>query len=697
MLALLLALVMTNPVRATAPVPRAAEASAAPRDSSARWALVLSGGLARGLAHVGVLRALEEEGLRPDLIVGSSMGSLVAALWASGLTSQEIQEVFRRVDAQDVLDPHPRGSWWRGNITPRPWITLLGEGGWLRLPTGMLDDAPLNDLLARHLLNADGLAQGDFNHLRIPLRAVATDVERLTPVVLDSGSVALAVRSSISMPIVLPGVYDGARLLADGGIVSHLPVTVAESDTIDHVLAIDVALPLGTFDEHTSAVQIAIGMLQQMSRSGRFQVRSGRDMAIWLPMPRVSPADFRRVDAIVAMGYRATRDSIARLAREWRLARRPEGGTSVVLPRLSSTRWVTRDGRPPRLADDAYRRLGSLPQGRFEPESLASGLARVHGADLFQSVWPRFHVDDDATTLELVAREHSRLEVAAAAGFERDEGGRIAGSLMLRPMSRPWPALLLAGGTWRRFGLSAFGSIEPRSLARGANGLFVRAGARRTETRIFGRDRDWIERVTRRGELLAGGQLHLWSGNIVQAGAGVGRVWTAGPDREGPMGVVRLDGSGAVDRNIDAVAFGGSRHYASIRGKVSMDLPMNLVTLRPAVFAGWASADAPLDELPGVGGPAMLVGFRSKEWLGRRALAAELRVVRHLAAAIDLDGYVQTANVGHPVSRVDLADRLHVAAGMGLRMNIVFGPLGIDLGVGERGIRRLELSFGPEF
>jgi hypothetical protein len=122
-----------------------------------------------------------------------------------------------------------------------------------------------------------------------------------------------------------------------------------------------------------------------------------------------------------------------------------------------------------------------------------------------------------------------------------------------------------------------------------------------------------------------------------------------------------------------------------------------MFTLRPGVHAGWASTDAPLDELPGIGGPGTLVGLRHDEWLGRAAAGGELRLVKHLVSGFDLDAYVQTGWVGDPVSRTDLEDRLHVAGGLGLRAVVPFGPLSIDLGIGESGARRFELSLGQEF
>jgi len=163
------------------------------------------------------------------------------------------------------------------------------------------------------------------------------------------------------------------------------------------------------------------------------------------------------------------------------------------------------------------------------------------------------------------------------------------------------------------------------------------------------------------------------------------------------MAALKLDATGRFARRVEAVAFGGSHPYASGRLSITSEFSQTWGAVRPSAVVGWASRGAPLDELHGVGGPATLVGMRHDEWLGRCALALELRFVRHVVSGIDINAYVQTAHVAHAVSRVDLADRLHVAAGFGMRANVPFGPLSLDLGLGESGARRLDLSFGQEF
>ncbi len=661
------------------------------------WALVLSGGFARGLAHIGVLRALEEEGLRPGLVVGASIGSLIGALWAGGLSSHDIERRFKQVDLQALFNPQPRGSWWRGNVAPRPWITLAGHGRFLQLPTGIVDDAFLNDLLVRNLIGCEALAQGDFDRLPLRWRAVATDLWTLSAVALDSGSVARAVRSSVSVPIVFPGVFDGRRLLGDGGVASPLPIAVAHTESLDHVLAIDVAIPIAPFDEHTSALTIAGGMVQELSRRGRHDARPGSDHVIWLKMPGISPANFRQVDTLVAIGYRESRQSIARLAREWRLPTVERPDSLVVVPPLTRVEWRLQDGNRARLTSAAQRLLGPRPAGPFAANTLAVDLARVYRGDLFQSAWPRFRPDGDATMVSFEVREHPAFGLTAAGGLGSDQSARASATLEARPFAWALPPVLIAGGTLRRFGRSAYASIEPRSLARGARGLFLRASARRTRTRIFDRERDWSLIDTDRADALVGVQIRLPSGNILQSGGGVGRVWGQGRTREGLMAALKLDAPGRFARRIEAVAFGGPEAYGSGRISMAAEFERTWGVVRPGAMMGWASSGAPLDELQGVGGPATLAGMRRDEWLGRRALGLELRVVRHVVPGIDVDVYIQTGHVAHAVSRVDLADRLHIAAGFGMRAIVPFGPLSLDMGFGEAGMRRLDLSFGQEF
>ena len=700
MVALIL-LFLAPPSLVSPPAPPLLAAAAPVADSTrqapVRWTLALSGGLARGIAHIGVLRAIEEEGLCPDLVVGTSMGSLIGALWASGRSSAELQDLFRRVDVQSLFDPHPPGFAWRGTVVPRPWFTMLGHGHFFRLPRGILEDEFLNDQVARHLLTPDGMAQGDFDRLPVRWRAVATDMRSLDPVVLDSGSVALAVRSSTSIPMVFPGVWLGGRLLVDGGVSSHLPMSAAQADSADHVLGIDVGLPQGRFDEGTSALRVGMATIELVSQRGRTDARPGRDHVIWLRMPGVSPAEFRLVDSLIARGYRGSRDSIAAIARAWELPRAERPGSNPVIPPLAGVAWVTANGRAARASGAAQALLGALPSGPFAPDTIGSGLARVHRGDLFLSAWPRFRSEGDSTRLTFQVREHEPLEATGALAYDTDDGGRAHASVIGRPLFRGHPAVVRASGLYRRFARAAFASLEPYSLARGARGWFVRGGVRRTDTRVFERDDDWRLERTDRAEALIGVQFRLPSADVVQAGVGGGRVWTQARTQEGPMAALRIETRGRRPRHLEAVALGGESRYAAVRCGGAFTWPRPWATLQPGAWFGWASNGAPIDEWPGLGGPQQLFGLRRGEWLGQRAVAVELRALRYVVPGVQLRAALQAGHVRHPIGRPDLGGRVQFAAGLGFDANVPFGPITVDGGITEGGRSRMYLGIGQEF
>ncbi|MFL5490671.1 MAG: patatin-like phospholipase family protein [Gemmatimonadales bacterium] len=180
-------------------------------------ALVLSGGGAKGLAHIGVLRILDSLGIRPDLVVGSSMGAIIGGMYASGYTGREIDSLARSLPISDLFRTYqPRGprSW--GPVQP----LLLWEQGdrGFNLQSASVAENEVNALVNGAMLRGNLLARGNFDSLPIPFRAVATDLRNRSVVVLSSGDLARAVRASFAIPLIFtPESLDG-RILTDGGV-----------------------------------------------------------------------------------------------------------------------------------------------------------------------------------------------------------------------------------------------------------------------------------------------------------------------------------------------------------------------------------------------------------------------------------------------------------------------------------------------
>ena len=196
--------------------------------------LVLSGGGARGVAHIGVLKVLEELRVPVDFIAGTSMGSLVGGIYASGMSPEEMEKRIKAIDWEDIFRDNPA----RQDI---PWrqkrddyeglygLELGFRGGKLLLPLGTTSGYKFEFLMTNFVGLEEGRAARSFDTLPIPYRAVAMDLENGDMKVFDRGVLVKAMRASMSIPAAFAPVEIGGRLYVDGGMVRNLPVDVARS------------------------------------------------------------------------------------------------------------------------------------------------------------------------------------------------------------------------------------------------------------------------------------------------------------------------------------------------------------------------------------------------------------------------------------------------------------------------------------
>jgi predicted acylesterase/phospholipase RssA len=671
------------------------------------WALVLSGGAARGLAEIGALRVLDQEGVRPDLVVGTSMGAIVGALYASGLDADEIAARVRHIDWQALFDPGARTSYeWRGVRVPAPWLKLVSRGRGFRLPSALLDESALDHELVLQLADAEVLAQGDFDRLPIPLRVVAADVATTGPVVLRRGSVARAVRASSSIVFAFPPVKQDGALLVDGGLASNLPVGTARAEGVDHVLAVDVSYAPPVLTEHSSALTLALALFDKVNRRGQSDTLTAADRCARLPLPGYTAADFPLADSLIAIGERESRPAIRAAIAAWGLPRvRPPAAPRATLPPLrAAPRWVDGAGAPAARAGRARALFGHVPAGPLTAAALEPGLARVYRGDLFESAWPTFRAAGDSTEMTVEVRDQDPAQLGLAFAYDSDEFARGNLTIAGRPVRRGWPGYVRVGLTARRYGGQIDGSVEPHALHRGAAGWFLRGALRRDDTRRFLGAHELGRVRTDRAELMAGRQATLPTGDVLQAGVGLARVRSPLADETGPIAALATEASGRLARSLQATAVGGARRYATLAARVAGDLPLGPLHLRPAVAAAWASPGTPPAELPGAGGPgpasdagAPFPGLRAREWLGRSLAWGELRLTRTLYSVIEAHVAAGAARVRQPWSRAELDERFRFAGGAGVRANLPFGPLEVSWGVTGGGVHRIGMGIGQRF
>jgi NTE family protein len=303
--------------------PRAStETTSASSESAAtrpRIGLVLSGGGARGLAHVGVLKILEREGIPIDAIAGTSMGAIIGGLYASGMSAQQLEAVllklqWERVFAARVERPFLSQRRKEEDFETSSILELGLRDGELRLPLGAISGRGLESLLRHYTLRVSQVNR--FDALPIPFRAVATDMETGQAVVMADGDLALAMRSSMSVPGVFAPTERSGRILGDGGLVNNLPVDVARAMGVDVVIAVNIGTPLSPRDTLSSATGLTAQMLnilteQNVQRS--LAQLQPQDVLVLPALGKFTSSDFNETAAMIALGEQGALAALKRL------------------------------------------------------------------------------------------------------------------------------------------------------------------------------------------------------------------------------------------------------------------------------------------------------------------------------------------------------------------------------------------------
>jgi NTE family protein len=285
-----------------------------------RVGLVLSGGGARGAAHVGVLKVLEELRIPIDAIAGTSMGAVVGGLYASGMSAAQIERELTSVDWQDAFRDQPsRNSLnFRRKREDGDFLVQLPLGfrdGRFQLPTGLIQGQKLSQLLRE--LTLPVAAVPTFDQLPTPFRAVATDLETGNAVVLKDGDLATALRASLSAPGIFAPVDRDGQLLVDGGISDNVPVDVARAMNVDLLIVVDVGFPLAARERLGSVTNVANQMLTILIRresQKQLATLAPVDVLVSPSMPGTSSYNFTGLRRNIAAGTAAAGVVRARLA-----------------------------------------------------------------------------------------------------------------------------------------------------------------------------------------------------------------------------------------------------------------------------------------------------------------------------------------------------------------------------------------------
>jgi len=308
--------------------------------------LVLSGGGARGFAHIGALKVFEEMGMPVDYIVGASMGSIVGGLYAIGYSAAEIEKIVTEVDWEALFsDTPPRKLW--SYQQKRASAKYILEVGFSRkgfvVPMGLTAGQKISNLMAFLTLRASDIER--FDDFPIPYRAVAADIVTGEEVILDHGSLADAMRASMSVPGVFTPITINGHLLVDGGVVKNLPVDIAKQMGADIIIAIDISSPLKSKEELGNPLSILNQMIGlQILKSTEAQ-RKLADLVLIPDLGPYSSTSFGNGPELIALGEKATRARLDELQTLLQKIRATKSGSRAI------PRTVTQDVKDIHIED----------------------------------------------------------------------------------------------------------------------------------------------------------------------------------------------------------------------------------------------------------------------------------------------------------------------------------------------------------
>lgn len=394
----------------------------APNPSTARpkIGVVLSGGGARGAAHIGLLRVLEREHVPIDYIVGTSMGAIIAGLYSYGLTADELDKVVNRIDWLDSFqdDPARKDKSWRRKQEDNE-LKIKRSIGFnhfeFQLPKGAVQGQKQMTLLRGFTRGAEHMTS--FDEMRIPFRAVASDITTGEAYIFDKGDLALAIRASMSVPAIFaPIEYDG-KLLSDGGIADNIPIDVARKMGADIVIVSDIGTPLLTSDQIKSVVDVSSQlstMLVRMNSEKQLATLTKKDILIQPELGDIGSGSFERAPEAIKLGQKYTELQIDRirnlsLAKEAPLPQNDKNKNMLAnrIPNIIIRDINVISDAP--IASKLIRTQLQQKEGQaFDRHRIENDVSNIYGLGYFELVTYRLiPVQDNQYDLEISAKRKS--------------------------------------------------------------------------------------------------------------------------------------------------------------------------------------------------------------------------------------------------------------------------------------------------
>lgn len=712
--------------------------------------LVLGGGGARGLAHVGIIAKLEAAGVRPDIIVGTSMGAVIGSLYAAGYSADELTEIAEDLDWQSLFrDAAPRDQLaFRRKDEERTFSTGLklgvGKSG-LNVPRGIIKGRRLKDKIAE-LLSLRTLAT-DFDALPIAFRAVATDIESFEAVVLESGDLPSAVFASMAVPAILPPQKIGSLTLIDGGLAANVPVRIARSLGADILIVVDLSVSPRKAEDINNVLgvlgQIATYLTLSNASKDVAAIKEG-DLLITPDLGEYGSLDFNEAKSLIALGHDAMVGKGAALRRLALIANSEATNETrqerPIAPRINAIRINNKTSFPDSFIAEAIRQQPGKP---LDYDKLTADINKIYGIDTFGTI--SFQVEDQAdgsadmvVNLEPTDRGdlYLRFGLDLTTDFQSDTATNVSLGIIRRNVTQRGGEVrgLIQIGNNPTFAAEFFQPTDARQRWFGS----VAASLERDPIRLF------IAEMKAAGEInLDQARIEIAAGRVVarqvELRVGARQRWTRASQRIGLIdaqlpadeslqsvfGQVSLDslddaffpttgalGVAAYNANLSG---GSTRTLApsTVTGRLTAAIPFASGVLLPSTEFGFSVNGTPISvqTLQGdisvsgsqtLGGPARLSGLPPDSLFGRHKLFGSLTYYQPIREAEGLTRQPIYAGVtleaGDVFTKMDdiTLSNLRYGGSVFVGGRTPIGPLILGVGVTGNEVATF-VSIGPNF
>lgn len=389
---------------------------------SSKTALVLSGGGARGLGHIGVLKALDEAGIQPDVIVGTSMGAIIGGLYACGIPVDSIEEEIYHIDYNSILSNQS----YKGielasqKLVDFPALMRIDIDKNLNLnfPKYLFTAQTIQDRLMPLTIAAQHRSNGEFDSLAIPLRIVATDIKSGKAVIFKQGNIARLMAASSAMPFLFSPVEQDSMNLVDGGLTNNVPCDIAQNYGADFIITSDLTSRKANIHNDATPSRYfeqTINTLAYLSDTRNLHLS---DVYIRPRVDNISSNDFSKIDTLIKASYKEAKQKIADIPGQ--IKRNPDSRVSwykEAKTRLDST-YISqvRLVKQKNIKSYIIRRENRLKKkDRWDLKKAQQSIGNLYSTKLFKSVSLSLQQYQDSTELiyELNPRPKSRISFGA--------------------------------------------------------------------------------------------------------------------------------------------------------------------------------------------------------------------------------------------------------------------------------------------